>query len=117
MLGQWKGEAPLTLTVKQPGGVRDGIQIKVAGVRSFADNEETVLFLRPSMAADGTMVVVGLMQGNFRVLRNASGAATVANGVRDVLSYSPAERAVGTYRGGSMPLAELERRVRKAVGR
>lgn len=114
VLSQLKGSAPLTLTVKQPGGDRDGVTMKAAGVRQFAPNEEDVLFLRPSIAGDGSMVVVGLVQGRFQVVRSA-GTATVSNGVTGVMSFNPAQHAVSVYQGGRMTLQQLEARVRKAV--
>lgn len=111
---QLKGTAPATLVVKQPGGIVGGTEQKVSGVRQFAGKERTVLFLRPSIAADGTMVVVGLMQGHFRVEQTAEGAVA-SNGVPDVKAYNSASGTVSAFEGGRMPLRELEQRVRKAV--
>jgi hypothetical protein len=112
---QWKGASPAQLVVKQPGGTVGGIEQKVAGVRQFAPREDTVLFLRPSIAADGTMVVVGLLQGHFRVMQTAAGAVA-SNGVGQVKAYDAAAHAVTPFHGGRLPLSELETRVRKAVG-
>src|ERR1051326_7602576 len=62
-----KGTATDTITVKQAGGSADGYTQKVSGVRQFQPGEDALLFLRSSTSADGAMVVVGFIQGNFRI--------------------------------------------------
>ncbi len=112
-----KGAPASVVIVKQMGGSVAGWHQKVAGVRFFVPNDRAVLFLRPSVAADGTLVVVGLMQGNFQIQRAADGTAMVSNGVPGVSSYERENGAnpIGVYTGSSMPLRELESRVQKAV--
>lgn len=112
-----KGAAQPAVVVRQLGGSANVITMKVAGVRNWRRGEEAVLFLRPSMANDGTMAVVGLMQGNFHVERTASGEARVSNGIEGVHSYDAASRSGGTYQGTGMSLQELETRVQKAVAK
>lgn len=109
-----KGRADETVLVKQLGGSANGYTQKVAGVHPIQAGDEAVLFLRPSEARDGTMVIVGLMQGNFRIERaSASGAATVNNGVTDV--HQSTSGAVTEYRGAKLTLRQLESLVRKAA--
>src|SRR6267378_8466305 len=79
-----KGQAPLTIVVKQPGGSAEGYTQKVAGVRHWRTGDQAVLFLRPSQEMDGTLEVTGLMQGNFLVHKNATGETMVSNGVPDI---------------------------------
>ena len=111
-----KGAPASLVTVKQMGGSVGGWHQKVAGVRFFAPNEQAVLFLRPSVAADGTLAIVGLMQGNFQMQRAADGTIMVSNGVPGVSSYDPQNGVgtVGVYTGSKIPLRELESRVQKA---
>ena len=108
-----KGRADETLLIKQLGGSAGGYTQKVAGVHPLRSGDESVLFLRPSEARDGTMVIVGLMQGNFRIEREAkTGSAVVNNGVSDV--HQSSGGAVTRYQGAKLTLRQLETRVRRA---
>ena len=108
-----KGQAPDTIMVKQIGGSAGGYTQSIAGVRQFQDGEETLLFLRPSAANDGTQVIVGLIQGNFRVWTARDGHRMASNGVPHVNAMEGGE--VRTYGGASLELGQLEARVKKAV--
>ena len=114
VINTFKGGVPSTFVVKQLGGQVDNQRTHVAGVRYFQSNEETVLFLHPAMAKDGTYVITGLMQGNFHVARSGA-TATVSNGVPEVHTVQTGTHSVGTYRGSPMTLEELATRVRQAV--
>jgi hypothetical protein len=109
-----KGAPGQYVVVRQMGGSADGYTQRVSGVRQFLPGDETVLFLRPSVAGNGLQAIVGLMQGNFRVVRSA-GEVTVSNGVPDVSQYQGAGHATGIYTGTRMTLRELENRVSKAA--
>lgn len=109
-----KGKSDEVVTIKQLGGSAGGYTQKVAGVHPMRTGDAAVLFLRPSEARDGTMVIIGLMQGNFRIERETrSGAAVVNNGVADVHQSTVA--GVSDYRGAKLTLRGLESRVRKAA--
>ena len=118
-----KGSNENTLTVKQPGGSADGYTQHVAGVRSWSAGESAVLFLQPSGDHDGTFVVTGLVQGDFRVRRLASGAAIVDNGVasstrqigEEVDAFNPADKSITPYAGNHIDLETLKQRVRSAA--
>ncbi len=72
VLEGWKGPAPTRLTVLQPGGERDGIGQRVAGVVSLDVGEEVVLFLE----RQGQLYrVLGLSEGVYRVERAADGTS------------------------------------------
>ena len=111
LLKKLKGQAGDTFVVKQMGGSAGGYTQHVAGVRHFVVGEESLLFLHPSEAADGTLVVTGLMQGNFRIHRSAGGEAVVSNGIRGVETFDPATSRVGSYAGSRMRLDDLESQV------
>jgi hypothetical protein len=109
-----KGRPDETVIVKQLGGSAGGYTQKVAGVHPMRSGDTAVLFLRPSEARDGTMVVVGLMQGSFRIERETkTGSVVVSNGVADVHQSTTA--GVSDYKGTKLALRELESRVRKAA--
>lgn len=109
-----KGGVPTTFVVKQLGGQVGDHRSKVAGVRYFRSNEETVLFLHPAMAKDSTYVITGLMQGNFHVDRSGA-KVTVGNGVPAVHAFSTASHSVTEFQGSHMTLDDLQTRVRRAV--
>ena len=108
-----KGRSQDSILLKQLGGNANGYTQKVAGVDPLRTGDQSVLFLRPSAAHDGTMVIVGLMQGNFRIARESrSGLVVVNNGVADVHQSTSGE--VTEYRGAKLTLRQLEGRVRRA---
>jgi hypothetical protein len=113
VIDRWKGGAGREVIVKQPGGTADGYTQKVSGVRHLVPGEEAVLFLRPSDSKDGSMVVTGLMQGNFRLYRAATGEVTATNGVPGVRALQ--DGATSHYRGQRMSILELKQRVERAV--
>jgi hypothetical protein len=108
-----KGSAPEMVTVKQVGGSAGGYTQKVSGVRQFQEGENALLFLRPSVAADGTLVVVGLVQGNFRVYQSTSGDPMVSNGVTGAQQYDHGR--IETFSGTSLRLTAVEARVKRSV--
>jgi hypothetical protein len=109
-----KGRSPAVVVVKQLGGTVGETTQKVYGVRYLRPGQETVLFLRPAEELDGTMVISGLMQGNFQVRTSASGEKLVSNGMPEVSAYSLATREISSYRGNTMRLDELRSRVQRA---
>lgn len=111
-----KGSPSETVVVKQLGGSADGYTQHVSGVRAMQTGEDALLFLRPSEAHDGTMVVVGLMQGHFRFARDTqTGSTIVNNGVMGAEEMQSNSRTVRPYRGSALTLAQMEARVKKAV--
>ena len=109
-----KGTAPNIITVKQMGGHADGYTQKISGVRHWHSGDEAVLFLQPSTMNDGTLIVTGLVQGNFKMLRQPSGAVMVSNGVPDVSAVEQRTSTPLEYRGAKISIQDLEQRVRKA---
>jgi hypothetical protein len=93
VLEAWKGRAPARLTVLQPGGEREGIGQRVAGVAPLEVGEEVVLFLERQGPLHR---VVGLSQGVYRVVRGAEGQAAraVPADVRGLALVSAPGRAV-----------------------
>lgn len=106
-----KGQATGTIVVRQMGGSAGGYTQIVSGVHHWQTGDQAVLFLRPSVANDGSLAVVGLMQGNFRISYNAAGSATVSNGVP---AASLLKSGASTFTSSRMTLADLEQRVRRA---
>jgi hypothetical protein len=111
-----KGQAAKEVIVKQMGGRAGAYEQKVAGVRHWQDGEQAVLFVHPSQAGDGTLVVTGLMQGNFRVTSSsAAQEPLVTNGVMGVDELNTQAGTVQHFAGSKLPLSRLESIVRDAV--
>ncbi len=109
-----KGEAAATIVVKQLGGSAGGYTQKVAGVHHAQEGEDALLFLRPSVAADSTYVVVGLIQGNFRVFHDAAGQTRVSNGITGAQQWERGSGRVSEFAGASMNIEDAEARIRRA---
>jgi hypothetical protein len=111
-----KGQAANEVIVKQMGGRAGAYEQKVAGVRHWQSGEQAVLFVHPSQAGDGTLVVTGLMQGNFRVISSsAAQEPLVTNGVPGVDELNAQAGTVQHFAGSKLPLSRLESIVRDAV--
>lgn len=99
----WRGSAPRELVVKVPGGQVGDLAQRVDGAPVLQPGEEVVLFLRKS---GRVYSVAGLGQGKF-ALNNGEAAPDVRGVARLESAAAHGHRAVET-----MPVAELERRVR-----
>jgi hypothetical protein len=110
-----KGQAPPMVIVKQLGGRVGSMVQKVVGVRHLQPGEQAVLFLRPGDLNDGTLVITGLMQGNFSVRFAQDGTLVATNGMPEVHAYSVSTGQVTSYQGNRVRLDELEARVHKAA--
>jgi hypothetical protein len=101
----WKGETGSAVRVIVPGGSLGWIALSVDAAATFEDGEEVVVFL--SRQGPGWSVS-GHALGKFAVegqeARSSVGRARVL----------PRALAAGERGVGTMPLAELERRVRSA---
>jgi len=109
-----KGAAGGEVTIRQPGGSVGVYKDVVHGLRYLKSGEEAVVFLQESDDHDGSMVIVGLMQGMFRMSRDNSGEAYVSNGVSGVQVQGDSG-AVTDFRGSRVPLSEFEARVTKVA--
>jgi hypothetical protein len=110
-----KGQAPAVVIVKQIGGQVGSTVQRVSGVRHLQPGERMVLFLRLGDERDGTLVITGLMQGNFSIRTAENGAEVVSNGMPEVNAYSVSTGQVSPYQGNRMPLEYLELRVQRAA--
>ncbi|MGH9528447.1 MAG: hypothetical protein ACRD2S_00845 [Terriglobales bacterium] len=117
VLRSLKGEAPAVIVVRQLGGTLDGTTEKVAGVRQWKIGEQALLFLRPGEIRDGSLVVTGLMQGNFLIYKGPTGESLVSNGAPDVSVYKASTSPITAYSGSAMRLQDMEGRIQKAVQR
>lgn len=107
-----KGATENVLTVSEPGGVLNGIGMKVEGAVEFRSGEEDVLFLYRTPI--GFWRTTGWSQGKFEVIDTAGGRFVRA--ARSGVELSPNARAaagqsVETFNG--QPLANFLDTVRR----
>jgi hypothetical protein len=76
VLAQWKGAAQSTIDVMVPGGTANGMRQTFAGVPQLVPGQQYVLFLWTSR--QGATYTMGLTQGVFNLLKDASGNITAA---------------------------------------
>lgn len=72
---RWKGEAPASLVIEQPGGEVGEVGQLVHGVARFRPGEDVVVFLE---ARGPRYLVTGMLQGKFVVERSSDGKAAFA---------------------------------------
>jgi hypothetical protein len=113
----WKGQVPASgrLTLVQPGGSADGIEMRVHGLPSFVTGERAVLFLRG--AAAQPIALVGMGQGKRGMtFEPVSKRWMVDGGDRSAaVTFGPQGRPLEAAPVASLPLDELRRQVRNLV--
>jgi hypothetical protein len=110
----WKGQMPAAgvITIVQPGGVAEGIEMRVHGMPNFVAGERAVLFLRGA-SPQQPLSVVGMGQGK-RGLRFdiASKHWLVDGGDRSAaVNIDVQGRPQPAAPEAPLPLEELRRRV------
>jgi hypothetical protein len=113
----WKGQVPAggRLTIVQPGGSADGIEMRVHGLPSFVPGERAVLFLRG--AAAQPIGVVGMGQGKRGLtFEPVNKRWMVDGGDRSAaVTLGPRGKPLDAAPVASLPLDELRRQVRNLV--
>jgi hypothetical protein len=67
-----KGRAGATVVVEQPGGTVGNVRSDVAGAVRFQEGADYLLFLEPAGLNSSRRLVVGMMQGAYRIYRDAT---------------------------------------------
>ena len=67
-----KGRAPATVVVEQPGGTVGSMHSDAPGTVSFQEGADYVLFLEPAKLNPSRLMVVGMVQGAYRIYRDAT---------------------------------------------
>jgi hypothetical protein len=110
----WKGQVPVGghLTLVQPGGAADGIEMRVHGLPGFEAGERAVLFLRGGAAQP--VALVGMGQGKRGVtFEPVSKRWMVDGGDRSAaVIFDQNGKAQNPPPVASLPLDELRRQVR-----
>jgi hypothetical protein len=117
-----KGRAADTTVISEPGGIVNGMGMKVAGVPEYRDGEEVVVFLHRTPI--GYWRCYGLMQGKFsvtgargekRVRADLAGIDRIES--RDRLTRKSRTAGTSLESLNGLTLAEFKRRILREVGR
>jgi hypothetical protein len=65
-----KGDAPLQVVIDQPGGAVGNVRVRVAGAVFFRPQDEFYFFLEPARRDASQFLLVGMLQGAFRIIRD-----------------------------------------------
>jgi hypothetical protein len=114
----YKGNPPSTLIVQQPGGTIGKVHVFVAGTIQFHSQADYVLFLERSAADASRFLPVGMMQGAYRIYRDAT---TQEEKLILPLGFltrgTPASGAASTLAGSAFPIRQFQREVSTALSR
>jgi hypothetical protein len=99
------------ITIKQPGGERDGVAMTVAATAVFQPGEDVVVTLTPKDGADEAYLVLNLTAGKYNVVEEG-GTTYVVNSLGAGSVYDPAagKDAHGVSYNSKFPL-EVFRKV------
>ena len=67
-----KGVAPSSVVIEQPGGTVGNVHVRVAGTVYFSPQDEFYFFLEPTRADASRFLLVGMLQGAYRIVRDPS---------------------------------------------
>ena len=114
----YKGNPPSTLIVQQPGGTIGKVHVFVAGTIQFHSQADYVLFLERSAADPSRFLPVGMMQGAYRIYRDAT---TQEEKLILPLGFltrgTPASGAASTIARSAVPVRQFQREVSTALSR
>lgn len=108
----FRGHAPSRIEIEQPGGTIGNIHVHVAATVRFFPQSRYLLFLEPSLAGPPRYLVVGMMQGAFRIYREeSSGQERVILPLGALARGSGAAAPRGAVPGPTLPLQEFQQEV------
>lgn len=114
-----KGAPGSIVTVSEPGGLADGMELKIAGIPRYNVGEEALVFAHQTPI--GLWRTRGLGQGKFAIVRDMAGVLRVHAELRGLALAEPPGAAMqsGTdlRRLEGMPLAEFKTKVRTLASR
>jgi hypothetical protein len=70
-----KGAPPTFVTIAQPGGTVGNVHLRVAGTVYFRPQDEFYFFLEPDPAEPPRFLLVGMLQGAYRIVRDPMNGA------------------------------------------
>jgi len=114
----YKGNPPSTLIVQQPGGTIGKVRVFVAGTIQFHSQVDYLLFLERSAADSTKFLPVGMMQGAYRIYRDATTQEErLILPLGSLTRGSPASGAASIMAGSAVPVRQFQREISTALSR
>lgn len=77
----FKGTLPAkTLNLRELGGEKDGVGLKIPGSAQFARGEDVVVFLNSQPNADSSYELRGMVMGKYQIVQNDEGQEQLRGG-------------------------------------
>ena len=110
-----KGATAGTVVIQQPGGRVGNIHVFVPGTARFLPEAEYVLFLEPAGQTSDRYVMVGMMQGAYRVYRDGATQQERVILPLGELTHQAEDGRMAAVGGPSAPFVEFRREVATAA--
>ena len=112
----YKGNPPSAFVVQQPGGTIGKVRSFVAGTVQFHSQASYVLFLERSVKDSSKFLPVGMMQGAYRIYRDATThEENLILPLGSLTRGSPASGGGSTIAGPAIPVRRFQREVSAAL--
>jgi hypothetical protein len=112
----YKGNPPSLLVVQQPGGQIGNVHVFVAGTIQFHPQAGYVLFLERSPADPSKFLPVGMLQGAYRIYRDAkTQEENLILPLGSLTRGAPASGAGSVIAGPAVPVRQFRREVSAAL--
>jgi hypothetical protein len=114
----YKGSLASTLVIQQPGGTVGNVHVFVAGTIQFHSQAGYVLFLERSAEDPSKFLPVGMMQGAYRIYRDAATQEErLILPLGSLTRGTPASGAGSTIAGPAVPVPQFQREISTALSR
>src|SRR5271157_1743841 len=112
----YKGNPGSTLIVQQPGGTIGKVHVFVAGTIQFHSQADYLFFLERSAADPSKFLPVGMMQGAYRIYRDATTQEEkLILPLGSLTRGAPASGAGSVMAGPAVPVRQFQRDVSVAL--
>ncbi len=113
VLETFKGAPQQTLRVRLPGGRINHTEVRIEGVPTFTNGEETVLFVEKTSAGD--YGVTSWAQGTFRIHREKTGDARLTQDTSHFAVFDSSSRQFSTIGVRNLPLTDFRIQLASAL--
>jgi len=107
----YKGNPPSFPVVQQPGGTIGKVRVFVAGTVQFHAQASYMLFLERSGADASKFLLVGMMQGAYRIYRDETQEERLILPLGSLLRGTATSRAGSIITGQAVPVRQFQRDV------